>query len=84
TGRGLSEAIVRQISMTKHEPKWMLDYRLQCYKIYKKLSMPHFGPDLSEIDLENMLYYQKMTDKKYRDWDEVPDKIKATFERLGV
>ncbi|WP_308557736.1 Fe-S cluster assembly protein SufB [uncultured Lactobacillus sp.] len=84
TGRGLTEDIVRKISAEKHEPKWMLDYRLKCYEIYKKMPMPNFGPDLSDLDLENMLYYQKMTDKKYRDWKDVPDDIKETFERLGV
>ena len=46
--------------------------------------MPSFGPDLSGLDLDDMLYYQKMTDKKYRDWKDVPQDIKDTFERLGV
>lgn len=84
TGRGLTEEKVRQISAEKNEPQWMLDYRLKSYKTYQKLSMPNFGPDLSDLDLENMLYYQKMTDRKYRDWDDVPDKMKETFDRLGV
>lgn len=84
TGRGLTEETVRQISAEKNEPQWMLDYRLKSYKTYQKLSMPNFGPDLSDLDLENMLYYQKMTDRKYRDWDDVPDKMKETFDRLGV
>ncbi|MCD2256456.1 Fe-S cluster assembly protein SufB [Agrilactobacillus fermenti] len=84
TGRGLTEEIVRQISAHKQEPQWMLDFRLKSYKIYKKLAMPDFGPDLSALDLKNMLYFQRATDKQYRDWDEVPDKIKDTFERLGV
>ncbi|CAJ1201608.1 Fe-S cluster assembly protein SufB [Companilactobacillus nantensis] len=84
TGRGLTEETVRQISAEKKEPQWMLDYRLKSYALYKKLPMPNFGPDLSDLDLENMYYYQKMTDKKYRDWDDVPDKMKETFDRLGV
>ncbi|MFC6177327.1 Fe-S cluster assembly protein SufB [Companilactobacillus huachuanensis] len=84
TGRGLTEEIVRQISAEKQEPQWMLDYRLKSYALYKKLSLPDFGPDLSKLDLENMYYYQKMTDKKYRDWNDVPDKMKQTFDRLGV
>ena len=84
TGRGLTEETVRMISAEKNEPQWMLDYRLKSYEIYKKLDMPHFGPDLSDLDLEHMLYYQKMTDKKYRDWNDVPDKMKQTFDRLGV
>lgn len=84
TGRGLTEEVVRKISAEKHEPKWMLDYRLKSFKIYQKMPMPKFGPDLSGLDLKDMHYYQKMTDKKYRDWDSVPDDIKETFERLGV
>lgn len=84
TGRGLTEETVRQISAEKNEPQWMLDYRLKSYHIYQKLEMPKFGPDLSDLDLKNMLYYQKMTDKKYRDWEDVPDKMKETFDRLGV
>lgn len=84
TGRGLSEDVVRKISAEKHEPKWMLDYRLKSFEIYQKMAMPKFGPDLSGLDLKDMLYYQKMTDKKYRDWKDVPEDIKETFERLGV
>lgn len=84
TGRGLTEDVVRAISHEKKEPKWMLDFRLKSFHAYEKMPMPDFGPDLSQLDLENMLYYQKATDKQYRDWDDVPDKIKDTFERLGV
>lgn len=84
TGRGLRKETVREISAAKNEPQWMLDYRLKSFAAYQKMSMPPFGPDLSDLDLENMLYYQKMTDKKYRDWDDVPDKMKETFDRLGV
>ncbi|MBU9789455.1 Fe-S cluster assembly protein SufB [Lentilactobacillus sp. G22-6] len=84
TGKGLTEEIVRQISAEKHEPKWMLDYRLAAYRAYLKMPEPSFGPDLTKLDLANMKFYQKATDKKYRDWDDVPDKIKTTFDRLGV
>ncbi|MDO4855981.1 MAG: Fe-S cluster assembly protein SufB [Limosilactobacillus gorillae] len=84
TGRGLTEDVVLAISREKNEPEWMRDYRLKAYRIYKSMPMPKFGPDLSELDLEHMLYYQKMTDKKFRDWEEVPDDLKKTFDRLGV
>ena len=84
TGEGLNEDIVRQISAEKHEPQWMLDYRLKAYQIYQKLPEPKVGPDLSGLDLVHMKYFQKATDKKYRDWNDVPDKIKQTFDRLGV
>ena len=84
TGRGLTEETVREISAAKHEPQWMLDYRLNAYHEYLKMPMPKFGPDLTKLDLKDMLYYQKMTDKKFRDWDEVPADLKRTFDRLGV
>lgn len=84
TGRGLTEATVREISTAKHEPQWMLDYRLNAHHEYLKMPMPKFGPDLTKIDLKDMLYYQKMTDKKFRDWKEVPADLKRTFDRLGV
>ncbi|CUS25668.1 FeS cluster assembly protein 2 SufB2 [Paucilactobacillus oligofermentans DSM 15707 = LMG 22743] len=84
TGRGLTEAVVRQISAEKEEPVWMLEYRLAAYHAYLKMKDPDFGPDLSGLDLANMNYYQKVTDKKYRDWEDVPADIKATFDRLGV
>ena len=84
TGRGLTEATVREISAAKHEPQWMLNYRLNAYHEYLKMPMPKFGPDLTKLDLKDMLYYQKMTDKKFRDWKEVPADLKRTFDRLGV
>ncbi|GAA3187176.1 Fe-S cluster assembly protein SufB [Lentilactobacillus kefiri] len=84
TGKGLTETIVREISAEKHEPEWMLNYRLAAYHAYLKMPEPSFGPDLSKLDLENMKFYQKATDKQYRDWNDVPEKIKTTFDRLGV
>ncbi|AZP96516.1 Fe-S cluster assembly protein SufB [Latilactobacillus curvatus] len=84
TGCGLTEDVVRAISREKKEPQWMLDFRLKSFHAYEKMPMPDFGPDLSDLDLEHMLYYQKATDKQYRDWEDVPDKIKETFDRLGV
>ena len=84
TGRGLNEQVVRAISREKHEPQWMLNYRLKAYEIYRKMPLPAFGPDLSQLNLDEMTYYQKYTKKKYRDWDDVPVEIKQTFDRLGV
>ncbi|MHC9536710.1 Fe-S cluster assembly protein SufB [Dellaglioa sp. BT-FLS60] len=84
TGRGLTEAIVREISAVKNEPAWMLDYRLRAFALYQKMPMPSFGPDLSKLDLANMRYFQRASDNVARDWDDVPDKIKETFDRLGV
>ncbi|KRK46249.1 Fe-S cluster assembly protein SufB [Dellaglioa algida] len=84
TGRGLTEATVREISAAKNEPEWMLDYRLRAFALYEKMPMPSFGPDLSQLDLANMRYFQRASDTIARDWDDVPDKIKETFDRLGV
>ncbi|WP_461227006.1 Fe-S cluster assembly protein SufB [Lacticaseibacillus suihuaensis] len=84
TGRGLTEDTVRAISKEKHEPQWMLDYRLKAYHTYLRMPDPAFGPDLSGLDLANMRYFQKATDRTYRDWADVPDDIKNTFDRLGV
>lgn len=84
TGKGVTEEIVRNISAYKHEPKWMLDYRLKSLELFYKLPMPDFGPDLSGIEFDDVIYFQKLADKKVNDWDDVPDKIKETFERLGI
>ncbi len=82
--KGLNEDIVREISAQKNEPAWMLDKRLEALKIYRSKPMPNFGGDMSEIDLENIHYYVKPSDKERRDWSEVPEEIKNTFDRLGI
>lgn len=84
TGEGLTENVIRQISAEKEEPEWMLEYRLKCYHTFLKMEDPAFGPDLSVLDLDHMKYYQKATDQKFRDWDDVPEEIKETFDRIGV
>ena len=84
TGKGLTEETVRQISAKKNEPDWMLEYRLKAFEAYQKMAMHDWGPDLSEIDFNEIYYYNKPTDKQYRDWDDVPQELKDTFERLGV
>lgn len=62
----------------------MLAYRLKAYATYRQLAMQYFGPDLSDLDLEHMLYYSKESDRTVRDWEDVPDTIQKTFDRLGV
>lgn len=84
TGEGLNEDVIRQISKAKNEPKWMLDFRLKAYQTYLKAPMPNFGPDLTKIDFDHINYFRRDTDFVARDWDDVPDKIKETFDRLGV
>ncbi|WP_155287532.1 Fe-S cluster assembly protein SufB [Lacticaseibacillus zhaodongensis] len=84
TGRGLNADIVRAISKAKHEPEWMLQERLSAYAEYQRQSLPHFGPDLSGLDLDSMRYYQKPTDHPVRSWADVPASLKTTFEQMGV
>lgn len=85
TGTGLSEAVVREISQRKNEPEWMLEYRLAAYRHFVERPMPRWGKDdLSELDVNDYKYYRKVTPGAARDWEDVPDKIKETFERLGV
>lgn len=84
TGRGLSTDKIRMISKIKNEPQWMLDFRLNAFEIYQKMPMPNFGPDLSAIDFENINYFRKDTANVARKWEDVPDTIKETFDKLGV
>jgi Fe-S cluster assembly protein SufB len=84
TGKGLTEDIVREISKAKGEPAWMLEFRLNSLRTFHKMPMLAWGADLSKINFEDIIYYQKPTDKAARTWDEVPDKIKETFEKIGI
>lgn len=81
---GLSREIVEDISKRKNEPQWMLDIRLQALDAYNKLSLPKWGPDLSELDMNNISTYVKpKTDMKDK-WEDVPAEIKNTFDKLGI
>lgn len=82
--KGLSRETIEEISRIKNEPEWMLKFRLNAYETFLKLPMPRWGADLSSIDFNNIYYYARPTDKKGKSWDEVPEKIKNTFERLGI
>ncbi len=84
SGKGLTREIVEQISAMKDEPQWMLDFRLKALEHFLQRPMPHWGPDLSELDLDDIYYYVKPTEKSEKDWDDVPDDIKNTFDRLGI
>ncbi len=82
---GLTEALVRQISKDKNEPEWMLQKRLQALATFKKMHMPHFGPSLSELDIENIhLYLRPNSAKNTKSWKEVPKEIRDTYEKLGI
>jgi Fe-S cluster assembly protein SufB len=84
--KGLSEDIVREISAHKGEPEWMLEFRLEALKIYYSKPMPKWGGDLSNLEntLDDIYYYLKPQEKMERSWDDVPEDIKNTFERLGI
>lgn len=82
--KGLSEKTVREISAEKGEPEWMLEKRLEAYKLFLRLPMPSFGPDLSKLDFDEITYYIKASEQKARRWEDVPQHIKETFEKLGV
>jgi Fe-S cluster assembly protein SufB len=82
--RGLNPEVVKEISWMKSEPEWMTKMRLRSLEIFRKKPMPTWGADLSVIDFENIFYFLKASDKQGKTWDEVPDDIKKTFDRLGV
>lgn len=82
---GLSEELIRRISKDKNEPEWVLQKRLEAFKLFRDLSMPNFGPDLSELDLDEVhLYLRPDAKRNSRDWNEVPKDIRDTYERLGI
>jgi Fe-S cluster assembly protein SufB len=82
--KGLSRDTVESISKMKNEPKWMLDFRLRSYDIFMKKPMPNWGGDLSKIDFQNIYYYTKASEKTEKNWDDVPEDIKKTFDKLGI
>ncbi|GBH33613.1 Fe-S cluster assembly protein SufB [Nitrosopumilus zosterae] len=82
--KGLSKETVISISKMKGEPEWMLDFRLRSYEIFMKKPMPTWGGDLSVIDFQNIYYYAKASDKVEKNWDDVPDSVKKTFDKLGI
>lgn len=84
TGRGLSEEVVRNISKMKNEPEWMLDIRLKAYHKFMEKKWPTFGPDVKFLTFDEYIYYIKSSKKTANDWEDVPDEIKETFDKLGI
>ena len=84
TGKGLNENVIREISKIKNEPEWMLEYRLKSYEAFKKMENPKWGPDLSFIDFEEYTYYIRPTEREENNWENVPETIKNTFDKLGI
>ena len=84
TGRGISEKVVRQISAYKNEPDWMLDLRVKAYKAFDEKKWPTCGPSLDMLNFDEYIYYIKSTDNVSNSWNQVPDEIKDTFDKLGI
>jgi Fe-S cluster assembly protein SufB len=84
TKRGLTHDTVREISALKDEPEWMLEFRLRSYEHFLKRPMPVWTDGLDRIDFDKIMYYRKPSEREEKSWDDVPDKIKETFERLGI
>ena len=82
--KGLDAEIVKQISVYKEEPEWMLENRLKALHQFYAMPLPAWGVDLRDLDLDDLYYYVKPTDEIKSDWDEIPDTIKNTFNRLGI
>lgn len=84
TGKGLNEEVVTLISKMKNEPEWMLEFRLNSYRKFIEMDIQTWGPDVTNIDFDDYTYYIKPSDKKEKNWDEVPETIKETFNKLGI
>lgn len=84
TEKGLDEEKIKQISAVKKEPEWMLKKRLDAYRIFLEKKMPEWGADLSDINFDEIFYYLKPTGEQKQTWEELPDSIKDTYDRLGI
>ncbi|HUS61743.1 MAG TPA: Fe-S cluster assembly protein SufB [Acidimicrobiales bacterium] len=82
--RGLNRAIVEEMSWMKGEPEWMRKYRLRALDIFERKPMPNWGGDMSEIFFDDIYYYIKPTEKQVSSWDQLPDSVKETYEKLGI
>ncbi len=82
--KGLNEDIIREMSFLKKEPEWMLNFRLRSYEIFKQKPMPNWGGDTSEIFFDDIYYYIKPTEGQVDAWEELPDSVKDTYEKLGI
>jgi Fe-S cluster assembly protein SufB len=84
SGKGLNAEVVRKISEMKGEPDWMLNFRLKALDHFMKRPMPKWGPDLSGLDLEDIYYYVRPAEASEKNWDDVPETIRNTFDKLGI
>ena len=84
TGRGISREVVETISRIKGEPEWVLEYRLKAFEAFEKMAVQDWGPDLRDLNFDDYIYYIRPADKKSSSWEDVPETIKNTFDRLGI
>jgi Fe-S cluster assembly protein SufB len=82
--KGLNREVVENISRMKGEPQWMLEFRLKALEHFQKRPMPNWGPTLKDLNFDEIYFYVKPTEKSEKSWDDVPDDIKRTFDKLGV
>ncbi len=82
--RGLSEEVVRDISELKNEPEWMSKIRMKALHLFEKKPMPTWGSDLSKLDFQNIKYFVKSTEKQATSWDDLPEDIRNTYDKLGI
>ncbi|AEF40352.1 MULTISPECIES: Fe-S cluster assembly protein SufB [Hoyosella] len=82
--RGLSEEVVRDISSKKDEPEWMLDARLKALRIFDRKPLPQWGADVTGVDFDNIKYFVRSTEKQAASWEDLPEDIKNTYDRLGI
>jgi Fe-S cluster assembly protein SufB len=82
--KGLDENVIKEISWMKSEPEWMTKFRLHAYRAFVKRPLPQWGGNLNDINFDDIYYYIKPTDQQERSWDDVPDDIRNTFDRLGI
>jgi len=84
TAKGISPEVVNAISDHKGEPDWMRQFRLRSLEEFQKKSMPNWGADLSDLRFEDMVYYSTSSEATYKSWEDVPESIKETYERIGI
>ncbi len=84
TGRGISREVVETISRIKGEPDWVLEYRLKAFEAFEKMAVQDWGPDLSDLNFDDYIYYIRPADRKSSSWEDVPETIKNTFDKLGI
>ncbi len=82
--RGLNEDVVREISRLKDEPEWMLETRLKALRLFEKKPVPTWGADVSDIDFDNIKYFVRSTEEQATSWEDLPDEIKTTYDKLGI